>query len=62
MRKEMKIYYQHRRGVRGDLPTAPKLVIANHSLKNESGFSIGDKVTVEYLKGTIIITKLNSNL
>ena len=62
LKKEIKISYQNRHGVRGDLPTAPKLVIANHSLKNESGFSIGDKVSVEYLKGSIIITKLNSNL
>ena len=62
MIKEMKIYYQHRHGIRGDLPTVPKLVIANHSLKNESGFSIGDKFTVEYLRGSIIITKINSNL
>lgn len=60
MRKEMKIYYQHRHGIRGDLSTVPKIVIANHFL-TESGFSIGDKFTVEYLKGSLII-KLNSNL
>jgi hypothetical protein len=62
MIKEMKIYYQHRNGIRGDLPTVPKLVIANHILEKICGFSIGDKVTIEYVKGSIIITKLNSNL
>ena len=59
MIKEMRIYYQHRRGIRGDLPTVPKLVIANHILEKICGFSIGDKFTAEYLKGSIIITKIN---
>ena len=62
MQRTMTISYQHRQG-RGsgiryharDLPTSPKLVIANHLLKNLSGFSIGDKVLVEYSKGLIII-------
>ena len=56
----MTVYYQFRHGVRGDRPTAPKIVIANHFL-TESGFVIGKKFTVEYLKGSLII-KLNSNL
>jgi len=58
MQKEIKISYQNRHGVRGDLPTAPKLVLANHLLKNISGFSIGDKVNVEYSQNLIIISKL----
>ncbi len=60
MKKSMTVYYQFRHGVRGDRPTAPKIVIANHFL-TESGFVIGKKFTVEYLKGSLII-KLNSNL
>ena len=59
MKKEIKISYQNRHGVRGDLPTAPKLVLANHLLKNISGFSIGEKVLVEYLQDSIIIKKIN---
>jgi len=60
MQKEMTISYQNRQG-RGshprDLPTSPKLVIANHFLKNKSGFSIGDKVKITYSPGLIIISK-----
>lgn len=58
LKKEIRISYQNRHGVRGDLPTAPKLVLANHLLKKISGFSIGDKVLVEYLQNSIIIKKL----
>lgn len=58
LKKEIKISYQNRHGVRGDLPTAPKLVLANHLLQKYSGFSIGDKVNVEYSLGSITISKL----
>lgn len=58
MKKQMTISYQYR----GNRPIAPKLTIVNHFLKNESFFAIGDKVTVEYSKGQIIISKPNSNL
>lgn len=58
MKKEIKISYQNRHGVRGDLPTAPKLVLANHILKKICGFSIGEKLLVEYSKNQIIIKKL----
>ena len=58
LKKEIKISYQNRHGVRGDLPTAPKLVIANHLLKKISGFSIGDNILVEYLQDSIIIKKI----
>jgi hypothetical protein len=61
MQKEIKISYQNRHGPHGDLPTAPKLVIANHILK-KYGFSIGDKVTVQYSPGSIIINKINQTL
>lgn len=68
MKRQMTVSYQNRfsRGYGGtgigslsrDLPTAPKLVIANHFLKNISGFAIGDRVSVEYLPNLIIINKL----
>jgi len=54
----MTVSYQNRRGVQGDLPTAPKLTLANRILKNIGGFSIGDKVLVEYSSNLIIISKL----
>lgn len=56
MKKIMTVSYQSRHGVSGDLPTAPKIVISNHILK-KYGFSIGDKVTVEYSQSSIIINK-----
>jgi hypothetical protein len=58
LKKEIKISYQNRHGVRGDLPTAPKLTIANHILE-KYGFFIGDKVNVEYSPKLITISKLN---
>jgi hypothetical protein len=58
MKKEMTVGYQNRQGQNCDLPTAPKLVIANHFLKKLSGFCIGDKVKVQYLPNEIIIKKL----
>ena len=58
MQKEIKISYQNRYGVRGDLPTAPKLVLANHILEKICGFCIGEKVLVEYLQNSIIIKKI----
>ena len=67
--RQMTISYQHRysRSYGGsgigslsrDLPTAPKLIIANHILKKESGFDIGNRVEVEYLPNSVIIRKLN---
>jgi hypothetical protein len=57
LKKEIKISYQNRHGVRGDLPTASKLVIANHILK-KYGFSIGSKASVYYSHGKIIIKTL----
>ena len=58
MNKVMKVSYQNRQGRKRDLPTAPKIVIANHLLQKYSGFSIGDKVSVEYSPSQIIIRKL----
>ena len=68
MNRVMTISYQNRqsRGYGGsgvgslskDLKSSPKLVIANHFLKNISGFSISSQVNVEYLPNQIIITKL----
>lgn len=69
MKRQITISYQNRqsRGHGGsgvgtlsrDLPTAPKLVIANHMLKNICGFDIGQKVEVTYLPGEIHISKLS---
>ena len=58
MQKILTISYQNRHGVRGDLPTAPKLVLANHILEKICGFCIGEKVLVEYLQNSIIIKKI----
>lgn len=63
MRREMTISYQNRQGQGSrsrDLPTSPKLVIANHFLREQSGFSIGEKVMVKYFLGLIIISRLKS--
>ncbi|MFA5936568.1 MAG: hypothetical protein WC822_01680 [Candidatus Paceibacterota bacterium] len=58
LKKEIKISYQNRHGVRGDLPTAPKLVLANHILEKVCNIAIGDKVSVEYSPNLIVIKKL----
>lgn len=72
MKKILTIGYQNRtsRGYGGsgvgslsrDLPTAEKLVLANHFLKNISGFTIGEKVLVEYSPDLITISKLTKTL
>ena len=64
----MKIYYQNRQSracggsgigsISRDLETVPKIVIANHFLK-DIGFNIGDKINVQYQENKIIIHKLN---
>ena len=63
MQKTMTVSYQYRysrsrSGIGRDLPTASKLVIANHILKKVSGFKIGDKIKVVYSQGSVTITKL----
>ncbi len=60
MKKEITISYQHRYNIRGDLPTVPKIIIANSLLMSLSGFAIGDKATVQYLPNSVIIRKLNT--
>ena len=57
MKKLMTVGYQHRYGLKRDLPTSPKIVIANHLLRKQSGFSIGDQIVVHYSPNQIIITK-----
>jgi hypothetical protein len=59
MKKQMTVSYQNRWPNRR---SAPKIVIANHLMTKLGGFSIGDKFIVEYLRGSLIITKINSNL
>ena len=56
MKKEIKISYLNRQGVRRDLSPVPKLVLASHILE-KYGFSIGDKVLVKYSQNKIIIIK-----
>ena len=58
MERINKISYQNRFSRFGDLPTVPKLIIANHFLKKISGLGIGDKIRVEYSLGKIIISKI----
>jgi len=61
MKKQMTLSYQTRRGRHGDLPEAPKLIIANRLLE-KYGFIIGTKVNVEYYKNQNIIKKLTQTL
>lgn len=58
MNKNITVSYQNRQGKNRDLASVPKIIIANHLLQKLSGFSIGDKVNVEYLPNQIIIKKL----
>jgi len=58
MKKINTISYQNRYGTRNIRPTAPKLMLANFYLKNISKFDISSKVSVEYLKDKIIISKI----
>ncbi len=58
MKKILTVSYQYRHGARGDLPTAPKIVLANHIIEKVCGFSIGEKLLVEYSPELIIIKKL----
>jgi len=70
MKKQITIGYQNRqsRGHGGsgigslsrDLPTAPKLVLANHYMKTISNFGISEKVNVEYLPEQIIISRITN--
>ena len=57
MSKTMTVSYQNRQGRKRDLASVPKVIIANKSL-SQSGFSIGDKVSVVYSLNQIIIKKL----
>jgi len=41
-----------------DLETVPKILLANHFLKDRSMLAIGDMVSVQYLPNSIIIKKL----
>lgn len=58
MKKILTISYQNRYGVRGSLPIAPKIVLANHIIEKICNFSIGEKLLIEYSKNQIIIKKL----
>ena len=55
---ELKVLYQNRDGVYGDLPQVPMIRMATKRIKELSFISIGDIVNVEYLPNKIIITKI----
>jgi len=57
MNKVITVSYLNRNGVRRDIPSVPKIIIADHLLE-KSGFSIGDKIDIKYLPNQIIIKKL----
>ena len=61
MNRTMTISYQNRQGRTRDLVSVPKIIIANKSLSH-SGFSIGNKISIEYLPNQIIIRKLTKTL
>ena len=62
MQKIIKIGYENRisRSVKysRDLESVPKLLLANHYIKDLSLFTVGDLVSVEYSPNSIIIKKL----
>ena len=68
MERILKIGYQNRQsrmsggsGVGSysrDLETVPKILLANHFLKDRSMLAVGDMVSVQYLPNSIIIKKL----
>ena len=62
MKTILTVGYQNRQGTYNDLPTRPKISFSNDTIKRVSGFSIGDKVLVEYLPNQIIILKHNLNI
>jgi len=59
LEKEMKLSAKSVDGVWGDSQPVPSLYIANRHLKVISGFDVGEKVTVRYSPGEIIIKKSN---
>lgn len=62
MKTILTVSYQNRQGKFNDLPIRPKISFSNDTIKRVSGFSIGDKLSVEYLPNRIIILKENPNI
>lgn len=60
MKKIMTVGYKCGERLAPRMPTS-KIVIANRFLE-QSGFNIGNKMTIEYLPDEIIIRKIKSNL
>ena len=62
MERTIKIGYENRQSRSSkysrDLETVPKILLANHFLKDRSMFSVGDMVSVQYLPNSVIIKKL----
>jgi len=56
MKREMTVSYKANR-----YDNVPNIRIQNRYLKNV-GFSVGDKVTIEYAQNAIIIRKLNKQI
>jgi hypothetical protein len=62
MQRIIKIGYENRvsrsNKYSRDLESVPKILLANHFLKDLSLFTVGDLVSVEYSPNSIIIKKL----
>lgn len=64
MQRIIKIGYENRSSRSSkyarDLESVPKILLANHFLKDQCLFTTGDMVSVQYLPGTIIIKGLTN--
>ena len=58
---ELKVLYQNRDGVYGDLPQVPMIRMATRKIEELSQISIGDIVGITYLPNRIVITKLRES-
>jgi hypothetical protein len=59
LEKDMQLSGKSVEGKWGDLKPVPSLFIANRHLRLISGFEIGQRITVKYSLGQILITKSN---
>jgi hypothetical protein len=59
---EIKVGYQNRSGVYGDLPAVCKIIISNKELTKLSGFVIGDILKVHYFPDSVVLIKSKINI
>ena len=59
---EIKVGYQNRNGVHGNLPAVPKIIISNKELSKLSGFVVGDVLKVHYFPDSLVLIKSKTNL